>query len=108
MRCPFGNNKLYNNTHETDVTMVTTLFQLGMLIERSRAPIVNLQHEGSDPGCETLAALVQERVEEAERTLEQRLPQRSASAPAAVIAMSFHVRSFSVFRLFLVVCCVCV
>ena len=73
-----------------------------MLIERSRAPIVNLQHEGSDPGCESLAILVQEKVEEAERMLEQRLPQKSASAPAAVITMSFHVRLFSVSRPFLV------
>ena len=53
--------------------------------------MINMQQESGDSTCERLVALVNEKVEEADKMLEQRLPQKSASAPAAVISMSFHV-----------------
>ena len=54
--------------------------------------MINMQQESCDSTCDGLVALVKDKVDEDDKMSEQRPPQKSVSAPAAIISMSFHVR----------------
>ena len=54
--------------------------------------MINMQQESCDSTCDGLVALVKDKMEEEDQLLEQCLPEKSVSPPAAVISMSFHVR----------------